>query len=424
MSDKPTLPSVKDTKKKQTMVIAGVGMAFLAIIWGGLTLQDSKTGQTTVAKPAEPESYKRFTTPSTQVRDEDKWMAEGGNQVQKLTQGQDDLRREMEAFKAEKARVEQERLAAAAGGKEGGSSPASSFLQSALPNVPPPPMPIAPPAPGTPISGGTMPLTPDGKPMPSNDFQQVDLTDDQAKGKVYSTDPSKDKEKSIVKNINTFVPAGAFAKAVLLGGVDAPTGGQAANMALPVVMRVKSFFHLPNYYQQNLKECFITGNAYGDLPSERAYIRTDKMSCVLRNGSVIEVAVKGHLNGEDGSFGMRGRVVSKQGQMLAKAFFSGMFAGIGSSIAQQNQIVQSSALGTVTTVDPNKAAQSGVATGASTALNKVADFYMQQANQIFPIIEIAAGRVGEIYLMDGADFGAALINANATAAATDSGDKL
>lgn len=418
----PSLPNTKDVKRKQTLIIVGVAVGFLAIIWAGLTLQDSKAGGPVVAQPTEKETLKRFTTPSTQVRDEDKWIAEGGRQVQKNTQEVDELRRELEAMK-EQAKREQgagpQIPATAATGEK--SSPASNFLQSALPSPPPPPVPVAPPPPGTPISGGTLPLGPDGKPMPSNDFQQVDLSDDQASGKVYSTDPAKDKDKAVVKNINTFVPAGSFAKVVLLGGVDAPTGGQAANMALPVVMRVKSFFHLPNYYSANLKECYITGNAYGDLPSERAFIRTGKMSCVLRNGSVLEVDVKGHLNGEDGSFGMRGRVISKQGQMLAKAFFSGMFAGIGSSIAQQNQVVQSSALGTVTTVDPNKAAESGIATGTSTALNKVADFYMQQANQIFPIIEIAAGRIGEVYLMDGADFGSSLISA---LDAADTGEKL
>lgn len=430
---KPALPNTSAVKKKQTLIMVGIAVGFLAIIWAGLTLQDSRAGGPAVAKPTDKETLKRFTTPSTQVRDEDKWMAEGGKQVQKNAQDVDDLRRELDALKQERRRLED--MQQQAGGSTGAFPPppaplrdsaasdtaTGSFLKSALPAAPLPPVPVAPPLPGTPITGGSLPLSPDGKPMPSNDFQQVDLTDDQASAKVHSLDAEKDKDKAKVKSINTFVPAGSFAKVVLLGGVDAPTGGQAANMALPVVMRVKSFFHLPNYYSANLKECYITGNAYGDLPSERAFIRTGKMSCVLKSGSVLEVDVKGHLNGEDGSFGMRGRVISKQGSMLAKAFFSGMFAGIGSSIAQQNQTVQASALGTVTTVDPNKAAESGLATGTSTALNKIADFYLQQANQIFPIIEIAAGRIGEVYLMDGADFGASLISATNAA---EGGEKL
>ena len=63
------------------------------------------------------------------------------------------------------------------------------------------------------------------------------------------------------------------------------------------------------------------------------------------------------------------------------------------------------ALRTVSTVDPNKAVQAGLAQGVSTASSKVSDFWLNQANSIFPIIEIAAGRVGEVFLMEGADFG-------------------
>lgn len=416
-SKKPDpLPDTQAVKKKQGMIIAGLGVGLLAIIWAGLTLQDQKTG--IAVKPAEPETAKNFSTPSTQVRDEDKWMNEGGKQVQKNTQEVDDLKREIQALKEKQDNAGKDQTEVAitgasspAGGKAASNSN-KNFLNSSLPLVPPPPAAVPPPPPGSSISSGIVPPSPDGKVVaPVNDFQQVDMTDDQANAGKGHGDP--DKKDKTIRNINTFVPAGSFAKVVLLGGVDAPTGGQAASMALPVVMRVKSFFHLPNYYQANLKECYITGNAYGDLPSERAYVRTGKMSCVLKNGSVLEVEVKGHLNGEDGSFGMRGHVVSKQGELLAKGFFSGMFAGIGNSIAMQNQIVQTSALGTVTSVDPSKATQSGLATGASTAANKVADFYMQQANQIFPIIEIAAGRIGEVYLMEGSDFGSALINADA-----------
>jgi conjugal transfer pilus assembly protein TraB len=135
------------------------------------------------------------------------------------------------------------------------------------------------------------------------------------------------------------------------------------------------------------------------------------MSCVLKNGNVLEVAIKGLVNGEDGSFGMRGKVISKQGQMLMQAAFAGLFGGLGSGIAQQNATIQSSALGTVTTIDPNKVMQSGLATGASTSLNKISDFYLAQANAIFPVIEIAGTRAGEVYLMEGADFGQSMLEA-------------
>ncbi len=198
-----------------------------------------------------------------------------------------------------------------------------------------------------------------------------------------------------------YIPAGSFAKVVLLSGFDAPTGGQASQNALPLVMRVKSFMQLPNEVRANIKECFITGSGYGDLASERAYIRTERLSCVFKDGHVLERKIKGHVLGEDATFGLRGKVISKQGSLIAKSFFSGLFSGIGTSIAQQSQLMQSTPLGSVTSIDPNRSFQAGIGSGMSTSSNKIADFYLQQANQIFPVIEIAADRIAEVFLMEG-----------------------
>ncbi len=205
------------------------------------------------------------------------------------------------------------------------------------------------------------------------------------------------------QDYKNFVPAGSFAKVVLLSGFDAPTGGQAAQNALPVVMRVKSFMHMPNNFANNLKECFITGSGYGDLASERAFIRTERISCVLQGGGIIEQKIKGHVVGQDASFGMRGRVVSKQGALLARSFLAGLFSGLGNSVALQSQTLQASPLGTVATVDPSRAMQSALGTGVSTSSGKIADFYLQQANLIFPVIEISAMRIGEVFLVEGVD---------------------
>ena len=198
-----------------------------------------------------------------------------------------------------------------------------------------------------------------------------------------------------------FIPAGSFAKVVLLSGFDAPTGGQAAQNALPVVMRVKSFMHMPNDFQDNLKECFITGSGYGDLASERVFVRTERLSCIFKNNRVIEKKIKGHLVGEDASFGMRGKLVSKQGALLARSFVAGMFSGLGNSVAAQSQMMQASPLGTVTTIDPARAEQAALGSGISTSTGKIADFYLQQANLIFPVIEVAAMRIGEVFLVEG-----------------------
>lgn len=422
------IKSPEQAKRAQLNTVSIAVAALLSLVMVGLYVTDKKSGQDKLKSraPAEAELVKNYALPGSQVRPEDKWQAEAGKQVS-MTQA------ELDKVKADQAdllaRMEQLQknppapvvpagpLPAASSPATGGLPPerqalANSIVGASLPPPPPPPV-------GAAGSGSSPAFGPNGmqaQPVaPKAEIMEIDLGRGEDKAQPVPTAASgenKDasKSKAVLRRADGFVTAGSFAKVVLLSGFDAPTGGQASGMALPVVLRVKSFFNLPNYYRANLKECFIVGNAYGDLPSERAYIRLSKLSCGLRNGQMLEVDIKGHVAGEDGSFGLRGRVVSKQGALLAKTFFAGLFSGLGNSIAAQNTVVQTSPLGTTQTIDPNKTVQAGLGTGASTALNKLADFYLQQANAIFPIIEISAERVGEVYLMEGVDFGSATVS--------------
>jgi conjugal transfer pilus assembly protein TraB len=51
------------------------------------------------------------------------------------------------------------------------------------------------------------------------------------------------------KDGRSYVPSGSFFRAALLGGLDAPTGGQAQSNPHPVLMRVQDNAFLPNRYR-------------------------------------------------------------------------------------------------------------------------------------------------------------------------------
>ena len=80
---------------------------------------------------------------------------------------------------------------------------------------------------------------------------------------------------------------------LLLGGLDAPTGGQAQRNSQPVLLRLMDNAVLPNQFRSKVKECFVVGAGFGDVSSERAYIRTESLSCITRDGMAIDVPVKG-----------------------------------------------------------------------------------------------------------------------------------
>src|SRR6185295_15397592 len=117
---------------------------------------------------------------------------------------------------------------------------------------------------------------------------------------------------------------------------------------------------LPNHFRSRIKECFVVGAGYGDVSSERAYIRTEALSCVTPDGHAIDVPIKGYIAGEDGKAGMRGRLVSKQGQLLANALTAGIASGIGHAFQQSATTFSVSPLGSTSTVNPGNQLNSGL----------------------------------------------------------------
>lgn len=143
------------------------------------------------------------------------------------------------------------------------------------------------------------------------------------------------------------------------------------------------------------------GAGYGDVSAERAYIRTESLSCIARDGTAIDVPIKGYVAGEDGKAGMRGRLVSKQGQILANALLAGIAGGIGSAFQQNATTLSVSPLGATSTIDPARQLESGLGSGVGKALDRLAQYYISLAEKVFPVVEIDAGRTVDVVLTQG-----------------------
>ncbi|WP_231365018.1 TraB/VirB10 family protein, partial [Thioalkalivibrio sp. ALgr3] len=205
------------------------------------------------------------------------------------------------------------------------------------------------------------------------------------------------------QNVGTYIPSGSFVRANIIGGIDAPTGGTAQGDPHPLLMRLSDNSILPNRFRGNVKECFMTGAGYGDISSERAYVRVESLSCVLPDGSVIDESVDAYVVGEDGKAGIRGRLVSKQGQLIARALMAGIVGGIGEGFAQASTTLNTTAGGTTRDVDPGDILEYGAASGAGSAMERLADYYVQAAEQTYPVIEVPAGRDVSVVFLRGAN---------------------
>jgi conjugal transfer pilus assembly protein TraB len=149
------------------------------------------------------------------------------------------------------------------------------------------------------------------------------------------------------------------------------------------------------------KECFVVAAGYGDISSERAYLRTESLSCVRDDGSTLEVHIQGSVYGEDGKVGMRGRLVTKQGQMLANALLAGLMSGVGQGLATASTSTSTSALGTIANTSGAGAYRAGLGNGMGSALDRLAQYYIKLAEQTFPVIEIDAGREIDVVITKG-----------------------
>lgn len=204
-----------------------------------------------------------------------------------------------------------------------------------------------------------------------------------------------DAAQTAAQDIGVYLPAGSIVTGRLITGMEAPTSKSAQSDPFPSLIRVKKDAILPNRYRLDVRECFIIASGYGSLSAERAYLRSEVLSCVRNDGGVIEVPMNAYAVGEDGKVGLRGKVVSKQGQFLAKSLMAGFWSGM-------SQVFRSVPVPTIQTrpdssplyqdVLSTDSLTSGVVQGAGMALDRLAKFYLDMAKDIYPVIEINANR--------------------------------
>lgn len=206
-------------------------------------------------------------------------------------------------------------------------------------------------------------------------------------------------DKKEAKNVLFEIPAGTVVKAVLVSGADCSVAVQKPTGPNMILLRPLDNGKLPRKVKVPLKGSIIIGNAFGDISSERVYVRAERLTLVERNGSFVETEVSAYVSGEDGREGLRGVVVDRSGQIITRAAFAAFLQGIGQTVEAtlNNQVIEKLAETTKNQTILNvDLLRSSALQGGSAALNKLADYYIKRAEQLQPAIQIAAGRVVDV----------------------------
>jgi conjugal transfer pilus assembly protein TraB len=406
-------------KRRQYLLLAGIA----AFIVGATLLSVSLTGSREPGERVVKPKSTQILAPGGQVDPKDAWRGQADAQLKgieqkshELSQRNTELEGQNKQMLERLKKLEQTGLtplppppvaAPATRPNFGPDRPGNDQAVGGPQRLPPPPPPLSPRSGSMSPSGSTFgsPAVPPAPTMgnvslASSGIVSVALADGSAV-KAAKTPMDATKANPPARDARRYIPSGAFTRAILLGGLDAPTGGQSQRNPQPVLLRLVDNAVLPNHFRSRIKECFVVGAGYGDVSSERAYIRTESLSCVTRDGTAIDVPIKGYVAGEDGKAGMRGRLVSKQGQLLANALLAGVASGIGQAFQQSSTTMSVSPLGATSTVEPGKQFEAGFGTGVGKALDRLAQYYISLAEKVFPVIEIDAGRTVDVVITQG-----------------------
>lgn len=398
----PQSSSSKSVKRKQTLMFGGllllVGIGLVAAVG---VLNSRKAPASLPTRADNPVSMSGIAAPGGAVEPKDAWKGQESARIAGLEKKLGEL---------------QEKLGAGTSSDRVGMPPLVIPNSPAMRQLPPPvasnfPI-VPPPMPPTPATKPAAQINPvnsvNQTPAPyEDDGVETGTMDEGADPSEGGKQPETNKQQGApakpVKTSQNYLTSGTFVRAQLLSGLDAPTGGQAQSSPQPILMRLIDDGHLPNQFRAKMKECLIVATGYGDLSSERAIIRTESLSCITKSGTALDQQIKGFVAGEDGKAGIRGRLVTKQGQVLANALIAGIGSGLGQAFQQNSTITATSALGTTTSVEPGKQFQSGVTAGIGKAFDRLAQYYITLAEKLFPVIEVDAGRVVDVILTKGTE---------------------
>jgi len=242
-------------------------------------------------------------------------------------------------------------------------------------------------APVTQTTGGTVPSI-EVKRSPARAFIPTTSTAEAAAGKKEQVI-----EEMVPNERKGFLPAGSFAAASLISGVEAFTGGTAQQQPQPLVIRVDANAVLPNAANYSIQGCHVLASTWGDMSSERVFGRLATLTCVdSANRLVLSEEVEGVLIDSDGKNGIRGSLQDRQGAKLARSLLAGFAQGVSSAFGAAQSTTQTTPLGMTTAMIGSNAARAGAYNGASTAAQQLADFYLKQAEATMPVIAVDAGR--------------------------------
>lgn len=241
---------------------------------------------------------------------------------------------------------------------------------------------------------------PEVKEAPIEKVEFIEIDDSIQETKV-STLNNFDDEKKKVKP-KTFILDAGFGKVTILGAGQFNTIDQAKDERIPVFFSIDTDILTANGDSIDLKGCNLRGTGQGDFGSGRVPVSITHLDCKLtdKDGNKYRISedIKGVVYDETGGYALKGRLITKEGEVFAKALpltFLETAMNILTNKAENNN----DSTGDVLNI--GQATAQGASTTGQTIINKMGEYWLKYLDSLNPKIDVRPGRQVVVALFGG-----------------------
>jgi len=210
-----------------------------------------------------------------------------------------------------------------------------------------------------------------------------------------------------VYDTENYVPPNAYVSAKLVVSVDAGIGETSASdpkaAQFIITGPAKHVQSGQKIEMTDLEGCLVNGSAEGNLSSERVYINLHAMSCPMGDGKVSVSKVEGYAT-HLGKNGIRGTVVSREGDLVTKAIIAGTLEGLGRTASNQtNGGIGIGSGGGLIGDRPNatEIVTGSLGSGLASGANTYSQYLLDRARAYEPVVSLPTGIDVELVFISG-----------------------
>lgn len=195
------------------------------------------------------------------------------------------------------------------------------------------------------------------------------------------------------KEIKEFYLSGGFAVGTLLTGGNFNTLSEGEKDTIPVTLSIDSKLKTPNNEEMDLRDCFVRGAGKADFTSQTAEVTLTNIQCNLidskGNHYKINKEIIGWLWDENGEYGAKGRLITKEGEIISKALPLAFMQTAMEIMTNKSQQTTTNRDGVISLTGTSAAFG---ANASDTIIDKIGDKWLKYMDGLNPKVNLRPGR--------------------------------